>query len=81
MALIKLMFGLLLFAVSIGAFVSIITFLVDVIKWHDKEKPVKIKPSNEPLPHKDYTESEVSNVGDDAGQYNTSAFLGSGLQS
>lgn len=79
MALIKLMLGLLIFFVSIGAIVSIVTFLVDVIKWHDREVPVKVRPSNEPVPDKDYTESEVSNVGDDAGKYNSSTVLGSGL--
>jgi len=79
MAFIKLMLGLLIFCVSIGAIVSIGTFLVDVIKWHDREVPVKVKPSNEPVPAKDYTESEVSNVGDDVGKYNTSTVLGSGL--
>lgn len=99
MGIIKFMFCMLIFCVSIGAVCSIFTFIIDVVKWHDKEKRTKIKPSkklsdmtDEELDElsdkiveeamkdlKDYTESEVSNVGDDVGKYNTSAFLGTGL--
>lgn len=90
MEFLKSMFSLLIFFISIGALVSILIFVFDVLKWHDREDRVKVVPSKSPEPEKkdnanvyqkDYTESEVSNVGDDAGQYNSSAFLGSGLQS
>lgn len=74
MSFIKLCFGLLLFALASGAFVSIVIFAVDVIKWHDKETKVKIIPSNNPEPEEDEPESEViDNVRDD-GEHNTPAF-------
>ena len=79
MEFVKSMLGLLLLCISIGAIASIGIFLLDVIKWHEREKRVTVTPSKEPVAKKDYTESEVSNVGDDDGKYNTSAFLGSGL--
>lgn len=81
MALIKLMLCFLLFCISIGALSAIFVFIVDVWKWHDREERVKVQPSNEVNPNKDYTESEVSDVGEYGHEYNSSAFLGSGLQS
>lgn len=90
MSIIKLLFGMLVLCLIFGSLVSIIIFAVDVIRWHDKERHTVIKPSrrNKSVDTeiqammneiKDYTESEVSNVGDDAGKYNSSAFLGTGL--
>ncbi|MCR5599125.1 MAG: hypothetical protein K6G33_00060 [Ruminococcus sp.] len=80
--MIKSMLVLLIFALNICSLISVLIFAVDVIKWHDKEKRVKITPSKQSVPpEKIVTESEVTEVGDDDGKYNTSAFLGSGLQS
>lgn len=74
MAFIKLCFATLLLALAIGSLVSIVIFVVDVIKWHDKETKVKIIPSNVPDQSEDEPESEViDNVRDD-GEHNTSAF-------
>ena len=70
MALIKLMLGLLIFCVSIGAIVSIGTFLVDVIKWHDREEKVVIVPSAQD-PEQEIEVKEVEDSGSD-GEYNSS---------
>lgn len=45
--MLKLCFAFLLFSLAFGAFVSIAIFAADVLRWHDKETKVKIKPSND----------------------------------
>lgn len=45
--MIKTCLSLLLFALAIGALLSIFIFAIDVIRWHDKETKVKIEPSND----------------------------------
>lgn len=84
MAFIKFSIGLLIFFVAIGALTSIGAFFIDVMKWHDPEEKVKIKPSND-------VESEVNTSGNDtdiadndrinAGESDTSAFSAPWLQS
>lgn len=74
MAFIKLCFGMLLFALAVGAFVSIVIFAIDVIKWHDKETKVKIIPSNSSEQEEDEPGSEVNDNVRDDGECNTSTF-------
>jgi hypothetical protein len=45
-ALIKLILVLYLFSLLFSMFVALLRFLIDVAKWHDKEKKVKITASN-----------------------------------
>lgn len=76
-ALIKLMLSFLLFALACGAFVSIVVFAVDVLKWHDKESRVTIQPSNSEAitaqSESNTEESEViSNV--ESGEHHSPAF-------
>jgi hypothetical protein len=78
--MIKSLVVLLLFALVLDAFLTFILFVVDVLKWHDKEKREKIIPSAtdqsaEPV------ESEVSVNEPNAGEHNTPAFFDSWSQS
>ena len=78
--MIKSLVVLLLFALVIDAFLTFILFVVDVLKWHDKEKKEKIIPSAadqsaEPV------ESEVSVNEPNAGEHNSPAFFDSWSQS
>lgn len=76
MAFIKLMFSLVLFALACGAFVSIVIFAIDVLKWHDKESKVEVIPSNLDAPdgnsENTIEESGVIDNVDESGEYNTS---------
>ncbi len=45
MIYIKILLGLLLLCLCFGAFLSAFVFVIDVIKWHDKETDVKVTPS------------------------------------
>lgn len=87
--MIKLCFCLFLLSLAFGAFVSIFIFAADVIKWHDKETKVKIKPSkdvkevisdilsNTNESEVKENERDIPESGDtDPGECNTSAFLG-----
>lgn len=46
--MIKMCLALLIFALALGALVSIIIFAIDVIKWHEREEKVEIVPSKSP---------------------------------
>lgn len=74
MSFIKFCFEMFLFALAVGAFVSIVIFAIDVIKWHDKETKVKIIPSNNPEPEENEPESEVNDNVRNDGECNTSTF-------
>ena len=50
MSLIFLSVAFVLFCVGIGAIVSILVFVIDVIKWHNSEKRSVIIPSAQILP-------------------------------
>lgn len=52
-------FNLFLFALSLGSFISIIIFVVDVFRWHDNETKTVIVPSNSPELKTESNESEV----------------------
>ena len=83
------MIGLYVFCCSLGAVISILTFVKDVSKWHRAEKKVHVVPSA----LEDEKESEVISDGDsnysdssdndpaDGGQPTTSAVLPAWLQS
>lgn len=62
---IKVALSILFLCVSIGAFVSIFIFAIDVLRWHDPEKKTVITPSNST----DESDSE-SEVIEDAGNDN-----------
>lgn len=62
---------ILLLIMCIGAITSIIQFVVDVRKWHDKEEDIKIVPSALD-PEQGFTESEVKSYADNDGEHNTS---------
>lgn len=82
------MIGLYVFCCSLGALISIFTFVKDVSKWHRAEKKVHVVPSA----LEDVNESEVISDGDsnnsdiahddsaDGGQPSTSAVLPAWLQ-
>ena len=66
------LFMLLLMVMIAGAVVSIVVFVVDVWRWHDKEEKVIITPSaqeSESLGD----EKEVEVNGSNDGEYNSSA--------
>lgn len=83
--MIKLCFSqclsLFLFALAIGALISVGIFAIDVIKWHEKETKVKIEPSNDvkKIVSDILAESEVKENERDVtepGEYNSSPFFG-----
>lgn len=51
--------GFLIFCVAIGSLVSVVIFVIDIIKWHKKEERVKIVPGVQKLPDELLKESEV----------------------
>lgn len=59
MALIQLCFSFLIFCVAVGSLVSVLIFVIDVIRWHKREERVKIVPSVQNLPDELTKESEV----------------------
>lgn len=80
MFLFKLCLVLLLFALALGAFASIVIFVIDVIRWHDREEQVIIKPSHvpDPLePEEEIIESEVIDSATESDEHNTSTLFGS----
>lgn len=77
MAVLKLSLCLLLFALALGAFASIVIFVIDVIRWHDREEVVKIVPSNSPEPEEAKIESEVIDNVTESDEHNTSTLFGS----
>jgi hypothetical protein len=77
-SLIGFAFTLYILSLVFSMFCALVRFILDVRKWHDKEKKVHITPSqfeadlNEPE-----TEEERKEVEEDAGEcreHNTSAF-------
>lgn len=63
MALIQVMISFLLLCVSFGAVGSFFVFLIDVMKWHNREERVKVRGSAENLPDEFIKESEVNENG------------------
>lgn len=83
MAFIKLLLVFYLFILCCGAFGSFIVFVVDIIKFKDKEEKIKIIPSKESEVKEDERAPRDS-ADDDSGserEHNSSAVFDSWLQS
>ena len=79
MAFIKLCFGLLIFFLAVGALISVFIFAFDVLRWHDREEQVIIKPSHvpdPPEPEVENTESEVIDCAIESDEHNSSTLFG-----
>lgn len=77
--MIKLAFSFLLFCVAVGAIISVFVFIIDVIKWHDKEEKVVVVPSanddcEEVIEYERDTETSNGDV-EHGGERSSSAFL------
>lgn len=72
--MIKFLVVLFICSLILYAFFTFILFVVDVIRWHDKEERVTIIPSAEPDSEAELDGAEE--VSSDAGsdEYNSSAF-------
>ena len=46
-ALLKLLLCIYVLSLIFGCFICLIRFIIDVAKWHDKERPVTIISSND----------------------------------
>ena len=87
MALIKLLFMLWLLVMITGSIVAVISFVIDVFRWHDKEEMTIITKSAEDsghisnviAPEADEVEGGVHDDG--RSEYNTSAVSLPWLQS
>jgi hypothetical protein len=82
------MIGLYVLICSFGAFISILTFVKDVSKWHRAEKKVKVVPSaledekeSEVKEDERYNSDTSDNDSANGGQSVTSVVLPSWLQS
>lgn len=73
----KILFSILILALIINVFLTFILFVVDVIRWHDREESVKIIPSAAAPESKSESESEgAEEVSSDVGsnEHYTSTF-------
>lgn len=76
MALIKLVIALWILIMCIGAAGAVVIFIIDVLRWHDREEYVEVTPSNlDDIEESEVTMNGIEN-GINAGQYNPPSLPG-----